>query len=525
MRAGSVESPVGFVVGVSALACGLLGLTSALVGFATDGRHILGPAVVGAGAAVGGAIAVRSCRLPMRIRSSRAFVGVTAMWLVQILLSTGFYRLTGTFDTWDDAVFESVSGVTTTASTVLADPEAVARSVLWWRAGTQWLGGLGALLFVVVVLPSLGVGGVDVTDAGTRHSGTSLTSRRTVRNLRQISTLYATFTVVGIGLFLVGGMGPFDAVTYAATTISTGGFANHRGSFAHFESTALEWAGVGGMVLGGANMALLFVMARRGGLTRAWRSFELRAYATILVVGTAVVSATATGAGFGHGMVRRAAFHVASAVSTTGHFVDGWGHWEVGPQTLLLVLMGVGAMSGSAGGGFRVVRAVALLGYLRRELVAQLHPRAVVPVRVGAKLLDDAVVSRMVGYQAQYLILGSLGAIAVAALGVDLLTAMGAAVSSIANVGPAVGELAPGTGGGVMELPRPARLALLPLMLLGRLEIAPVLVGVAIVAGNLRRSIRASTPRRVVRRVVRSVVGRLDRSRRAVTADGEGSGS
>src|SRR5690606_12840469 len=142
-----------------------------------------------------------------------------------------------------------VAGFTTTASSVLGDPERVARGVLAWRAGTQWLVGLAALVFVVAVLPSIGVGGLDVTSAGYRYSGTSLRSHRTLASMRRLLTLYVLFTVAGIGLYLVAGMGPFDAVTYAATTISTGGFANHAGSFSHFESVAVEWAGFGGMVL------------------------------------------------------------------------------------------------------------------------------------------------------------------------------------------------------------------------------------------------------------------------------------
>lgn len=487
LRSGRVESAVGFVMGVSLLACGVLGLVSAATAL-LDGRQAATLALLaGTWTALGGGL-VRGCRTPVRLRASTAFAGVLAAWLTFIAASTVTYEVLGTFEHLDDSLFESVAGFTTTASSVLADPESVARGVLAWRAGTQWLGGLAALVFVVAVLPSIGVGGLDVTSAGYRYSGTSLRSRRTIASMRRLLTLYAIFTVAGVALYLAAGMGPFDAVTYAATTISTGGFANHAGSFSHFESAAVEWAGFGGMVLGGANIALLYRTLRHRDLRGAVRSFELRAYLTAIVAGGVVATlATAPVGGVTHETLRHAFFHVASATSTTGHWVGlGWGTWTVGPQVLLLAIMGVGAMSGSAGGGFRQVRALALVGYLRRELVLQLHPRAVAVVRVGRRPVSEELIGRMIGYQAQYIVVAAIGAAAAAALGASLVTSITGAISALANVGPALGDLVPGAGG-VRVLARPARAALLPLMLLGRLEIAPVLVGVGLGATNARR--------------------------------------
>lgn len=494
VRAGRWESPVGFVVGLAILVCSLLALTSAGMGIVTDGRDVGTFALAAlAWSLIGGALS-HQCSVPLRLRSTTAFVGVFVAWTAVIAVSTATYELAGTFAHWDDSVFESVAGFTTTAASVVENPESLSRATLFWRAGTQWVGGLGALLFVVAVLPSIGVGGLDVTEAGQRHAGTSLRSRRTQLQLRRLTLLYAVLTVAGVALYLVGGMAPFDAVTYAATTISTGGFANHAGSFGHFRSTTVEWAGFGGMVLGGANLALLFRALRPGFRRSVLRSFELRAYLAVIFVGGIVVTLlTESPDGLTHDAIRRSLFHVASAASTTGHFVGGWGGWEVGAQVLLLAIIGVGAMSGSAGGGFRLVRALTLVGYLRRELVLQIHPRAVTHVRVGRRIVSDALVSRMIGYQAQYLIVAATGAIVVAALGGELVTAVSGAISAVANMGPALGDLVPGSGG-VLGLPRPARAALMPLMLLGRLEIAPVLVGAALAVSALAQ--RLGTVRR-----------------------------
>lgn len=489
VRAGRWESPVGFFAGAAVLMCALLAVTAAGVGLITDGRHTGSLMVAGLLWTLAGGALTHQCSVPQRMRATTAFVGAFVAWTVMITVSTATYELLGTFAHWDDSLFESVAGFTTTAATVVENPEALSRGTLFWRAGTQWIGGLGALLFVVAVLPSIGVGGLDVTDAGQRHSGTSLRSRRTVQLLRRLTALYALLTTTGIALYLLGGMGPFDAVTYAATTISTGGFANHAGSFGHFRSTTVEWAGFGGMVLGGANLALLVRALRPATRKTLWRSSELRAYLTVIFGGgLAVVALTESIDGLTHESIRRSLFHVASAASTTGHFVGGWGAWEIGGQVLLLAIIGVGAMSGSAGGGFRLVRALTLVGYLRRELVLQIHPRAVTPVRVGRRIVSDALVSRMIGYQAQYLIVAASGAVVVAALGGELVTAMSGAISAVANMGPALGDLAPGHGG-VLGLPRPARAALMPLMLLGRLEIAPVLVGAALATSAVARRV------------------------------------
>lgn len=466
---------------------GLLAALASVVGLVTDQRLVGHFAALAVVYSVVGGLIVHQCSVPLRFRSSTAFVGVLATWLTVAAVSTLTYEVVGTFVHWDDSVFESVAGFTTTASSVVVDPEALPRATLLWRAGTQWLGGLTALLFVVAVLPSIGVGGLEVTQAGQRHAGASLRSRRTLSQLRRLSGLYTVLTAAGVALFLIGGMGPFDSVTYAATTISTGGFANHAGSFGHFRSVTVEWAGIGGMILGGANLALLFSVVRTGGVTRLWRSYELRAYLIVVFGGGAVVALlTEPFSELGHESIRHSLFHVASAASTTGHFVDGWAGWEIGAQVLLLAIMGVGAMSGSAGSGFRLVRALTLIGYLRRELVTQVHPRAVASIRVGRRVVSESLASRMIGYQAQYLLVAATGAVVVAALGAELVTAVSVSISSVANVGPALGDLAAGEGT-VLALPRPARAALMPLMLLGRLEIAPVLVGLAVASASLGR--------------------------------------
>ncbi len=293
-------------------------------------------------------------------------------------------------------------------------------------------------------------------------------------------------------------MGPFDAVTYALTTISTGGFENHAGSFAFFDSAIVEWVAVGGMALAGLNIALVAALLR-GDIGPLRRSMELRAYFVLLLGGTAVVFSQLIGdlSQPWAETLRQSAFSVTSVVSTTGASVADWGGWPFGPQVILLMLMGVGSMSGSTGSGFRIIRAMALLGYVRRELLRQIQPRSVVVVKVGRETLDEALVSRLIGYQILWVVVAGFAAIGVAIFDVDLVSSLSVAVSALANVGPGLGDVSPSAG--ATGLTAGARMVLVPVMLLGRLEISPLVVGILVLFRVPRRwpqAVRRSLGRR-----------------------------
>ena len=485
-----MEAVVGHVVGLTLAACGAVLLVCALVDLTDRGDATLALAVTGAVSLLLGGALWRGLPFPSRIRTVEAFSAVGAGAGAMIAVSTVVYLVTGTFERFDHALFESVAGFSTTALSVLQPLEATADGVLLWRASTQWLGGLGSMLVVIGVMPSLGLAGLEITEAGHRGGALVVLTPGLRRLLRRLVQLYAVLTAAGVVLYLVGGMTPFDAVTYALTTISTGGFANHARSFTHFDSEALEWAAVGGMVLGGANLALVWHGLR--GVTDSFlRSVELRAYLAILSVSAvALVVWTAPSGGITHESARHAVFTVASAVSSTGYTVSDWGVWSHGAQLLLLVVIGIGSMSGSTGGGFRVLRVLTLLAYVRREIVSQLHPQAVTVVKVGRVPIDDTITSRMIGHQALYVLIAAAGAVAIAATGTDLTTAVSGAISAMATFGPALGDLARTEG--ALALDAPARAALMVLMVVGRLEIYPLLVGGGLV-GAVRRLARLAS--------------------------------
>jgi trk system potassium uptake protein TrkH len=395
-----------------------------------------------------------------------------AVFMVAVAWSMLVYVITGTIVAPVDAAFESIAGFSTTASSVLDDPQEVSRGVLAWRSLTQWLGGLGAIVALVGLLPELGVGAPEPGHSRATEQPWRRSNRHLHRLLRRLAGVYAALTVVGVVVLAGAGLGPYDALSVSLTTISTGGFADHRGSIAHFDSAAVEWVVLGGMAVSGASLALLW-RGLSGEISGFLRSTELRAYIMILsVAGGVAVVGTAPEAGLTHTSVRQALFSVTSALSTTGHTVTDWTDWSIGLQTMLLVLMAIGAMSGSAGGGFSVLRAVTMWGIVRREIVRQLDRNRVVVVKVGHRPIGEPVISRMVGFQILSVLLVMTGAVALAATGVDLVGAGSGAVASLSTVGPALGDLGPGRSISAQSLG--TQLTLMVLMTAGRLEIYPV---------------------------------------------------
>jgi trk system potassium uptake protein TrkH len=401
------------------------------------------------------------------------FAAVGAAALALVVATTIPYLATGTLSRLDDAVFEATAGITTTSFTVL-DVDGASRGILLWRSLSQWIGGGIALVLAVSVLPFLGAGEGELKHAGPLALRSSRFLVRARETLEPVIAWYAGFTVAVTAAYLAAGMGAFDAVAHALTTVSTGGMSTRAGSIGAFDSAAVEWVGAAAMLIAGGSVAL-YVAAMRSRRRRLAASTELRAY--LVMIGGASAAAVIANAGDGPlaEVVRHSVFTVASYASTTGFVVTDVAAWVPGLQAMLLVLVGVGAMTGSPGGGFKVLRLLALLSYVRREIVLQLHDRAVVVVRVGRDAVSDELVQRMIGYQAIFSVVAGLGALGLALAGVDVITALSGAASAISNAGPGLGRLTDPSS--AAELAAPARGVLMLVMLAGRVEIYPLVVG------------------------------------------------
>lgn len=430
----------------------------------------------GLGAGVVGLLLWRRTTAPLRISPATIFGSILTGWLVFTIVTALPYVLSGTIDRFDLALFEAVSGFTTTASSVIRSPDDVARGILLWRATTQWFGGVAITVFVVSVLPYYRSAGFEHL-AGISHSwGSDRMASRIQEMAKRIVLVYIGFTLIVAALYAVFGMGTFDAIAHSFTTVSTGGFSTHDRSLAHFDSAGIEWTAIAGMIVAGGNFALYW-QALRGKPFALWRSVELRAY-LVLVAGISIAAVAwhAAGEADADG-VRHAVFGAVSIATTTGYQIVDYNQWAGSLQLLLLFAMVVGGMPGGSAGGFKTFRLLAVVGHTRRHLFRQLHPRAVPLVRISGEVISDRVISGVLGFFGLFMALGALATFLVAAIGShDLRTSITLVATAIGNAGPALGSSMSSVTG-YADLEAGVRGVLAVVMLAGRLEIYPVLLG------------------------------------------------
>lgn len=422
--------------------------------------------------------------------TAHALGSAVVFFLGLISLSTVVYLITSPVGRLDDALFESVAGYSTTAMTSFTSPMLAEadQSVLLWRVGTQWIGGATALIFAVALVPFWG-GDRELADPGSRHRQYRALAPTPVLAARRILELYSSITVIAVGVFVIAGLDVFEAVSHALSTVSTGGFSSSRFSTAAYDSPAVEWLTAALMALSGSSIAIIWWIIR-GRLGVIWQAMEMRVYLGALAGASLVFSWWGRGSAEPSEAIRHGVFKAASTLSTTGHQVTDWTSWSNGTYALMLFLVGVGSMAGSAGGGFKWLRVIEAVQYFRRELQRQIHPNAVIAVKVGSRSVSERALERMHAQQTLVILVGGFGMFCVALFGGDLITAAAASISALSTFGPGLGDLGPFTLAGE-ALSRPARAALMPLMLAGRVSIYPLLVTAAIVSPALRRRTRA----------------------------------
>jgi trk system potassium uptake protein TrkH len=476
------DSLAGHVIGLTLAVTGVAVIVSAAVGAVMGGPDGVVLAALGVGVSLVGTLLWRTTALPRQIRILDVFVTVTLAWVVLAVVGALPYLLTGAIPAVDDAVFESISGFTTTGATVLRPIEGTGPGVLFWRSTTQWMGGLGVMVVVVGVLPRVGSGGMSLLEAvAPGPTGQRLTPR--VRHTaRRLWGVYLGFTVLLAIAYGVAGMSVYDAVVHSFTTVSTGGFSPYNSSLGHFGSAAIEWIAIVAMFLAGCSFTLLY-RSLRGRPGPLLRSKEFQLYVA-LVVGVSVALYMVNDAvGSVSERVRGSVFTTTTILSTTGYATEDFAAWSDAAQSLILILLPIGAMAGSTAGGVKLVRVLAVASYAHREALRHLHPKLVRPVRVGGGVVPDSTANKIVGFMVLALAAFGGGSIVIAFTGVDLITAFSAAGTALGNVGPGLGEVGPTHD--FLELPRLARWVTMVQMLLGRLEIYPVILALSVV--TLRR--------------------------------------
>ena len=457
--------------------------------------------LVSMGVAVGIGLALEQVGSADDLGAREALLFVSLAWLLVPLVGTVPYLVAGegTIASPVNAIFESVSGFTTTGATVLGDIsfDTHSHAILIWRQLTQWLGGMGIIVLMVAIFPEVAVNGAQLIESEAPGPELQRLTPRIAETARLLWLFYLGFTVLYVVLLLVlhyvdlaPNMGVYNAVAHAFTTLPTGGFSPEADSIAAF-SPAVQWLVIPFMLVAGTNFALFYYL-----LQREYGSFfenrEFQAYIGANLVVTLVLfvllylgsAPTLELGGVTQGAIenslRQAAFQIASLLNSTGYATSDFAQWDTTAQVVVLFAMFIGGSAGSTGGGVKVVRWLVVVKSIRRQLFTTAHPNAVRPVRLGGFVVDEEVIKAIYGFTLLYLLVFGVATVLIGLdagrVGMELTTleAVSASVATLGNIGPGFGFLGP--FGSYLDFPWTSKLLMSFLMLIGRLEIIPVLV-------------------------------------------------
>lgn len=418
-------------------------------------------------------ILTRGREIDLRIRDG--FAIVTFGWLTAAVFGALPFLFTGVCTHPADAFFESMSGFTTTGASIFSDIEALPRSILLWRSLTQWMGGMGIVVLSVAVLPMLGVGGMQLFKAEVPGPTADRLTPRIQSTAKILWGVYFSITALEIVLLMLGGMGIFDAVCHSFSTVSTGGFSTRNTSIGAYGNGYFDCVIIVFMFVAGANFSLHFGLLQ-GRWRPYWKNEEFRVYVVVTALAALVLawlSASNTGVSAGLAL-RQGFFQAISIVTTTGFGTADYLLWGAAAQLILFMFMFTGACAGSTAGGMKFMRVILLARHGIRVIGKQLHPSGVFSVRYSGKMVEDGVMMNVLGFFLFYMLIFVVVSLAVAATGVDALTAFGASAASLGNIGPGLGAVGPSSN--FAEIPHLASVVLSVAMLLGRLELYTVLV-------------------------------------------------
>ena len=411
-----------------------------------------------------------------KMQARDGFAAVALCWIVLSMCGALPYVFSGVLPNYADAVFETVSGFTTTGATVFTFIEGQPLGVLFWRAQTQWMGGMGVLVLALALVPKLGEGSVYLMRAESPGPIKSKLTPRVSDTAKILYSIYIGLTAAEVICLRLAGMPWFDAVIHAFTTISTGGFSVKDASVAAYGSLVIEWIIIVFMFLSGINFALLYYAILRN-FRAVLESEELRSYtlmtvgaSALIVVNLVIHAAWALDAR----TVTDSVFQVVTLMTTTGYMTYDYVLWPTFSQVVLILVMFAGGCAGSTAGGIKQIRVVLLFKTLRREVQRILHPRVVTTIKSDGDRVDEPILSGITLFFFAYIFLLLLGTLVVAWDDVGFSAAFSASLTCISNVGPAFDVLGPTCN--FSFLSGGSKIFLSINMLLGRLEIMPLLL-------------------------------------------------
>ena len=420
-------------------------------------------------------LTTRRCKRDLRLRDG--FIAVVLFWLVLGLFGAlPFYLEPHIGMTVTDAVFESISGLTTTGATVITNLDQLAPSILFYRQQLQWLGGMGIIVLAVAILPLLGIGGMQLYRAEAPGPMNDKLTPRITETAKALWYIYLGLTIACALSYWIAGMSLFDAVSHSFSTIAIGGFSTHDESMGFFaDKPMVEVVAIIFMYVSGINFALHFLSWRGRDFSAYLRDEELLTYTKVLL-GVALITSIylyhggtfdTLGEAVLHGL-----FQTVSIGTTAGFTTSDYVLWPPFLTLLLLFVSFIGGSAGSTGGGMKVIRFLLLLKQGKRELTRIVHPHAIIPIKIGGKPMPERVIDSVWGFFAAYVALFSILLLLLMMSGLDQITAFSAVAACMNNLGPGLGEV----GLNYVTLSDFAKWLLCFAMLLGRLEIFTLLV-------------------------------------------------
>lgn len=426
-------------------------------------------------ALVGCILLYRNRRSTGRMGVREGYAIVSAGWLLAALFGALPYLAAHVMPTYIDAVFETVSGLTTTGGSVLSNLEALPRSILFWRSMTHWLGGMGIIVLFIVLLPNMGMGAVHLFNAEVPGPTPDKIVPRIREGAMYLWLIYTGFTLVQIVLLTLAGMSVFDAVNHAFATMATGGFSTRSASISAYNSVWIEAIIIAFMVMAGVNFNL-YIFARRKGLSAIFKDIEFKAYIFILLLSSAIVAFSlfsqdqyALGTA-----IRHSVFQVASIMTTTGFASADFDQWPALAKIVLFLLMFIGGSAGSTAGGIKVARIVLLFKMAWAQFKQIFNPHLVVNITLQGKTVEPAVLTAVGRFFFLFILIFALASVLLAATGLEPFEAMSAVACMIGNVGPGFGAVGPMMNFALVS--QFGKVVLIVCMLLGRLELFTILV-------------------------------------------------
>jgi len=424
-------------------------------------------------------------RKSRKLTNKDGFAIVTFTWIFAAIIGAMPFYLTGMIPNFTDAFFESMSGVTTTGASIIGNPvtlphlpngiESLPHATLYWRSFIQWIGGMGIIVFYIAILPLLGVGGVQLFKAEVPGPVADKIRPRVRETAKFLWMVYLGITATEILLLTISGMSWFDSICHSFTTMPTGGFSTKNASIAHYDNGAIQYIIIFFMFVAGVNFSLHF-HALSGKAKSYLRDKEFLTYLGMTLIATILIFASISSGtnSWSEHHFRDSLFQTVSILTTTGFGSADYELWSYFAQFMLLVMMFIGGMGGSTGGGMKIVRCLLLVKYAAKETRRMLHSRAIIPIRIGSRFISEDVIKNTLGFFLFYMSIFALTTLILTTMNIDFESSVGAAASALGNIGPGLGAFGPTDNYALV--PAFGKWMLAFCMLLGRLEIFTVMV-------------------------------------------------